>query len=62
MKTEPTGFPLMCDGGCGLHVGRCRIVHVVDSDAGKDWGRFLYCENAVEEDRSRGFAVEEEVA
>jgi hypothetical protein len=33
-----------------------RRVHVVHPN--HDWGYFLYCDDAIEQDRSRGFRVE----
>jgi len=47
---------MKCEGACEKHVGE--IVHVqVISPKGYDWGDFLYCEEAVAEDRRRDFTV-----
>jgi len=35
-----------------------RTVHVV-RPGGTDWGQFDYCQNAIDEDRRRGFTVTE---
>jgi len=44
-----------CEGACKHHVGPIQRVHVVGH--GHDWGEFWYCQNAIEEDRRRGFTV-----
>lgn len=44
-----------CEGKCGEHRGRVRLVHVTGYF---DWGHWYYCENAIECDRLHGFDVE----
>lgn len=46
-----------CEGACENHVGEVVTVHVT-SPKGNDWGEFDYCEEAIAEDRRRGFTVE----
>jgi hypothetical protein len=58
----PTGTrSSKCQGNCevthGGHIGPLQRVHVWGSDV--DWGEFIYCENAIDEDeRNRGMIVE----
>tara|TARA_R110001632_G_scaffold41177_2_gene103307 strand:- start:658 stop:879 length:222 start_codon:yes stop_codon:yes gene_type:complete len=50
---------VICDGNCnethGGHSGK--IVRVTVTGADVDWGEMNYCENAVNEDISRGLTV-----
>ena len=55
--------PKVCDGGdnCllqGGHKGDVKSVNVTDKESELDWGKFNYCERAIEEDVKRGFLVE----
>lgn len=47
---------IRCEGACeirnGGHVGNIYPVYVLG------WGRFNYCERAIQEDRANGFDVE----
>ena len=49
----------ICEGGCEEHIGRRRVVRVIDSSCQLDWGLYSYCEYAIKLDRSRGFEVQE---
>jgi hypothetical protein len=46
-----------CEGACDEHVGPLRLVRVKDMRTRYDWGNFLYCEAAIQEDIDRGFAI-----
>jgi hypothetical protein len=55
-----------CEGTCcaeefGGHEREGREVYVEGPD-GKDWGRFVYCDEAIASDRSRGFVVRDDSA
>lgn len=51
-----------CEGACEKHRGHVEAVRVFDPKDGKDWGWFSYCEEARNEDASRGFEFAEQVA
>lgn len=47
-----------CQGNCkihGGHSGAVRTVHVIGH--GSNWGRFDYCDRAIQIDRESGFDV-----
>jgi hypothetical protein len=46
-----------CEGACEEHAGPLRLVRVKDMRTGHDWGNFLYCEAAIQEDIARGLAI-----
>lgn len=46
-----------CQGTCKKHRGLITRVEVRDIRNGKDWGLFWYCEEAIKEDKRRGFTV-----
>ena len=56
-KTTDTN-PLLCEGSCTVHRGIVRPVKCFEPDDPEPW-RFNYCDEAVEEDTRRGFAVVE---
>lgn len=47
----------LCEGSCEEHSGNIRSVHVTGQN-GHDWGVFMYCEEAINEDQRRGLSVE----
>lgn len=47
-----------CEGSCKHHDGAIERIHVIDEDAGHDWGWFWYCQTAIAEDIDRGLVVE----
>lgn len=47
----------VCEGSCDTHRGPVVLVHVVDEDTGFDWGKFWYCEEAIQIDRDGGLHV-----
>jgi hypothetical protein len=56
---------MKCVGACETcsdgHLGVVRHVRVSGGASwptGYDWGLFMYCEQAIDTDRSRGFVVE----
>lgn len=55
-----------CEGACemynGGHSGPVVRVHVTHPDHAflQDWGKWNYCQNAILEDKSRGFTVKVE--
>ena len=53
------GSILTCDGLCKEHRGRVRPVKCYQLMDRSPW-RFHYCEEAIQEDRRRGFTVETE--
>ena len=56
--TDPrTSEKRACEGSCSEHRGQVVLVHVVDEDAGFDWGKFWYCEAAIQIDRDGGLHV-----
>jgi hypothetical protein len=46
---------LTCEGECEEHIGALKRVNVIHPE--HDWGEFIYCESAIEEDISRGLIV-----
>jgi hypothetical protein len=44
-----------CDGSCDEHSGDVKRYRVVDPTNHQDWGHYWYCDEAVEEDKRRGF-------
>jgi len=48
----------LCEGKCERHVGKVQRVHVCDAVHDHDWGEYWYCQEAIKEDRSRGFTVD----
>lgn len=48
---------MKCQGECEKHLGEVRHVRVVGKSSGHDWGWFDLCEQAVLEDKVRGFEV-----
>lgn len=53
---------LQCDGNCiethGEHSGRVRLVAVTSPTFQSEWS-FNYCDNAISEDKERGFLITE---
>ena len=45
-----------CEGSCKKHIGDVEEVHVIFKNK-YDWGTFCYCQEAIAEDRRRGFTV-----
>ena len=47
-----------CEGSCKEHKGKLRLVKVaLYKPIDFNWGIFTYCENAIKEDKQRGFTV-----
>lgn len=61
MPSRPEGERVECEGNCvrddGGHSGEVVRVNVTDASNSKDFGGYWYCDNAINEDRRRGFAV-----
>ena len=47
-----------CEGSCKEHKGEVKKVHVKSYTV--KWGSFYYCDEAIEEDKRRGFSVIED--
>lgn len=48
---------MKCEGQCEQHIGRVVRVEVFDNVTMKSWGDFDYCQQAIEDDRAKGFTV-----
>lgn len=50
---------MICDGSCEKHVGEVKPVYVLDYDCpdSKPPWKFNYCDEAIAEDKRRGFTV-----
>jgi hypothetical protein len=49
----------MCEASCEEHRGELGRYSVRHISTGKEWGEFVYCEAAVEEDKERGMELTE---
>jgi hypothetical protein len=49
----------ICEASCEEHKGKCKVVHVTrPGQVPLDCWHFSYCDEAIAEDRRRGFNVE----
>jgi hypothetical protein len=46
-----------CSGACEEHIEEIQYVHVEDPRTGMDWGKFYYCQAAIECDTKNGLIV-----
>lgn len=51
MENKEQISQLECEGACDEHLGEIKEVEVTG------WGTFLYCQNAINEDKRRGLIV-----